>query len=126
MEEPGSVTTQPVRIKYFTNILSLLFLLLLMVSVSLCCNQNKMSTKHSIKGIIQNSAGRPVADAVVMIKDGSYEFPDIASVSNELGEFFVSGIVIPGRYVLMIKHDTATITKEINVQSADTVIHINL
>lgn len=86
----------------------------------------KMETKSSVKGIIYNHAGRPVSDAIVMIKDGSHPFPEIASVSNQAGEFFVSGIVIPGRYVLQIKHDTATIIREINVQSADTVIQINL
>lgn len=84
-----------------------------------------METHGSVKGILKNKSGRPLADAVVMIKEGSHESNDIASVSNEQGEFFVSGIVIPGRYILQIQHDNGTITKEINVQSADTVIQIS-
>lgn len=126
MEEPGPVTNQRGRIKYGKTILSSFVLLLIIISLFLIFKPKKMVTKSSVKGIIHNHAGRPVADAIVMIKDGSHSFPDIASVSNEAGEFFVSGIVIPGRYVLQIQQDTATIIREINVQSADTVIQIHL
>lgn len=85
-----------------------------------------METRGSVKGILQNKTGRPLAGAVVMIKEGSHEINDIASVSNEQGEFFVSGIVIPGSYVLQVQHDNGTITREINVQSANTVIRVSI
>lgn len=88
--------------------------------------KNSMEKRASVKGILTNKQGLPVADAVVMIKEGSHEFNDIASVSNERGEFFVSDIVIPGRYVLQIEQDSGPVLKEINVQSADSVISINL
>ncbi|MBC7934745.1 MAG: hypothetical protein H7Y86_05210 [Rhizobacter sp.] len=83
-----------------------------------------MQTRSSVKGILKNKEGKPLADAVVMIKEGSHESNDIASVSNGQGEFYVSGIVIPGRYLLQIMHDNGTITKEVNIQSADIVIQV--
>jgi len=49
----------------------------------------------------------------------------MASVSNSMGEFWVSNIVIPGSYTLQVQHVTGTITKEINVESADSVIEIS-
>ncbi|MEO6732979.1 MAG: hypothetical protein ABIN01_17275 [Ferruginibacter sp.] len=101
-------------------------ILLVMAGYFILSKEKHMQTSSSIKGIIQNKAGRPVADAIVMIKEGSHEFNDIASVSNEKGEFFVSGIVIPGRYVLQIQQDSNTVTKEINIQSADTIIRVNI
>ncbi len=84
-----------------------------------------METHGSVKGILKDTSGHPVANAIVMIKEGNHEFNDIASVSNGQGEFFVSNIVIPGRYTLQVQHDSGSFTKEINVQSADTVITIN-
>lgn len=85
-----------------------------------------MVTTGSVKGILKNKQGMPVADAAVMIREGSHEFNDMASISNAQGEFFVSGIAIPGTYVLQINHSSGTTTKEINIQSPDTVIIINL
>jgi predicted GTPase len=85
-----------------------------------------MPLRSSVKGIIHNKAGQPVEGAVVMIKEGTHEFNDMASVSNQTGEFFVSNIVIPGRYVLQIETNSNSVTKEINIQSADTVIRISL
>lgn len=87
--------------------------------------EKKMETRGSIKGILKNKAGIPVADAIVMIREGNHEFNDVASVTNTDGEFFVSGIVIPGTYLLQIQHDSGSFTKEINVTSADTVLSIS-
>lgn len=85
-----------------------------------------MANRSSIKGILTHKNGGPVADAVVMIKAGSYEFNDIASVSNDQGEFYVSDIVIPGRYTLQIQGESVTVTKEIDIQTPDTIIYIKL
>ena len=85
-----------------------------------------METKGSVKGILKDKHGMPVADAAVMITGGTHEFTDIASISNGQGEFFVSGIVIPGTYTLQIQLTDTSITKSIQVQSADTVLQINL
>ena len=85
-----------------------------------------METRGSVKGILKDKHGMPVADAAVMITGGTHEFTDIASISNGQGEFFVSGIVIPGTYTLQIQLTDSSITKSIQVQSADTVLQINL
>jgi Carboxypeptidase regulatory-like domain len=84
-----------------------------------------MEMRGSIKGVLKTNAGMPVSDAVIMIKEGSHEFNDIASVSNSDGEFYVSGIVIPGRYTLQVEHANGSFTKEINVTSADKVLSIS-
>jgi hypothetical protein len=126
MEKPGLVKTQWGRIKLLTIILSSCFLAgVIIINLLQFKKETKMPLRSSVKGIIHNQAGQPVEGAVIMIKEGTYEFNDMASVSNEKGEFFVSNIVIPGRYVLQIETNSNSITKEINVQSADTVFHIN-
>lgn len=126
MEEPGLISKKKRRVKLTSIILSSLILLWLISTITLLpINKKiKMENRSSIKGVLQNKDGRPLADAIIMIKDGSHEFNDIASVSNEQGEFFVSNIVVPGKYVLQIQHDSNSITKEINIQSPDTTIHI--
>lgn len=83
-----------------------------------------MERRSSIKGILTNKTGGPMADAVIMIKEGSHEFNDIASISNDQGEFYVSDIVIPGKYTLQIKGKNATVFKEIDIQNSDTIIYI--
>lgn len=126
MEKPGFIKKKFRRIKAASLFLSSCFLAGIIITVLIKIDKTKkMETRGSVKGILKNNTGKPVADAVVMIKDGSHEFNDIASVSNSQGEFFVSGIVIPGTYTLQIEHATGSITKEINVQSADSVIEIN-
>jgi hypothetical protein len=125
MEKSGLVKTQWGRIKLWTIILSSCFLAAVIITGLLQFKkENKMPVSSSVKGIIHNLAGQPVEGAVVMIKDGTYEFNDMASISNEKGEFFVSNIVIPGRYVLQIETNSNSVTKEINVQSADSIIKI--
>lgn len=126
MEKSGTVIKEIRRVKSTLIILLSLFVLLFVSSACKYLKKNSMEKRASVKGILINKQGLPVADAVVMIKDGSHEFNDIASVSNELGEFFVSDIVIPGKYVLQIEQDSGSFLKEINVQSADSVISINL
>jgi hypothetical protein len=121
MEEPGFVTKRW-GMKLWAVVLSLSFLFFLTVKFF---PEKNMETRGSIKGILKNKAGMPVADAIIMIKEGNHDFNDVASVSNSNGEFFVSGIVIPGKYVLQIQHDSGSITKEINVASADTILSVS-
>lgn len=125
MEKPGIVNPKLGRVKFVRIILPSLILLIVIIVTTIQFKKEKtMPTHGSVKGII-NKAGKPVADAIVMIKEGSHEFNDIASVTNESGEFYLSNIVIPGRYVLLIQHDSGSITKEINVQSADSIIRVS-
>ncbi|HVE62119.1 MAG: carboxypeptidase-like regulatory domain-containing protein [Chitinophagaceae bacterium] len=83
-----------------------------------------METRGSVKGILQDESGKPVQDAIVMIVDGPSDFNDIASVSNEKGEFYISNVVIPGRYVLQIQGNDQQKRKEVNLSSTDSVIKI--
>lgn len=83
-----------------------------------------METRGSVKGILQDESGNPVRDAIVMIIDGSSDFNDMASVSNDEGEFYISNVVIPGRYVLQIQGNDQQKRKEVNLSSKDTVIKI--
>jgi Carboxypeptidase regulatory-like domain len=125
MEKPGVVKTKWGRIKLTAIILSSCFLVAVIITGLLQFKkENKMPARSSVKGIIQNQAGQPVEGAIVMITKGSHEFNDMASVSNELGEFFLSNIAVPGQYVLQIQHDNGSVTKTINVQSADSSITI--
>jgi Carboxypeptidase regulatory-like domain len=125
MEKPGLVKTKWGRIKLVTLILSSCFAAAVIITSLIQYKKQKMPARSSVKGIVQNKAGRPVADAIVMITKGSHEFNDMASVSNEKGEFFLSNIVIPGQYVLQIQHNNGNVVKTINVQSADSIITIN-
>ena len=121
MEEPGFVKKRR-GMGLPAIILSSFFLFFLIVKFAA---EKNMETRGSIKGVLKNKAGIPLADAIVMIKEGNHEFNDVASVSNSDGEFFVSGIVIPGTYILQVQHDSGSVTKEIKVSSADTVLSIN-
>ncbi len=74
-----------------------------------------MATQTSVSGILQDSAGRPVSNAVVMIVDGSHEFNDMAAVTNDSGEFALPNVMVPGRYVLQIQHENGSQTREVNL-----------
>jgi hypothetical protein len=126
MEEPGYVRKRAGRIK--TNILVLSSCFLLLLIMAACNSNNKTATmekRASVKGRLQTTNGKPVADAIVMIKEGSHEFNDMAAMSNEQGEFYVNNIVIPGWYILQIQHDSGSITKKIEVNSPNDSFVIN-
>ena len=59
-----------------------------------------MPKRATIKGILRDPAGKPIADAIIMIVSGTQEFNEIASLSNKKGEFSISSIVVPGTYTL--------------------------
>ena len=80
-----------------------------------------METRISVKGILQNTAGRPVKDVVVMIAGGSHEFNDMASVTNNSGEFYLSNVVVPGTYTLQIQGDTQSKTTEVHLSDSSTI-----
>lgn len=86
MESPGSVRFLTMRAGLILMIL--LFLALLMVFYP-TSKSGKMQTRSSVKGIVYDTAGMPVENATVMIIDGADDFEDIASISNEKGEFFI-------------------------------------
>ena len=84
-----------------------------------------MENRNTVKGIFRNSFSKPVEGVIVNVIIGSHEFDSIPSVSNEKGEFYVSDIVIPGTYTLEMVYNEKKFTREINVQSDDSIITIN-
>lgn len=82
-----------------------------------------MSTRTSVQGVVHNASGQPVKDAAVMIVAGPAEFNDIASITNDNGEFSLSNIEVPGTYTLQIQGAQASITRQVHVSGNDT-LHI--
>jgi hypothetical protein len=101
------------------------FLLLLFpfLFVTATCKPKKahMETRISVKGILQNTTGQPVKDVIVMIAGGSHEFNDMASVTNDSGEFYLSNVVVPGNYTLQIQGDSQSIKKEVHLTDSSTI-----
>ena len=99
--------------------LALLFFLCL---VAFCKQKTgKMENRMSVKGLLHDSAGQPVTDAIVMVAEGSHSHQDIASVTNDSGEFYLSNIVVPGKYTLEIKTDRGSVKKQVNVADSQTI-----
>ena len=85
-----------------------------------------MPHQASIKGIVTNSNGQPISEVIVMVTDGPYEFPDIASVSNEKGEFFLSNLYVPGKYTLQFRNGDSSVTQSVQISSENEVVRIVL
>ena len=97
----------------------------LLISLYYCTSKPRhMETRASIKGILQDQSGKAIEDAVVMIVNGSHDFTDIASVSNEKGEFYISNIVVPGKYILQIQSTQGMRKKEVDIKNKDTVLNL--
>ena len=112
MEKPWAITR---TIKARRLLPALLFLLLL---VAHCKPKDKsMETRTSVKGVLRTASGQPLKDAIVMIAQGSHSFNDIAAVTNDSGEFYLSNIVVPGDYTLQINTNSGSVKKRVNLQS---------
>lgn len=124
MESIGNVI--PIKSKRLRFLITQLCSLCFFIIIS-CSNQpeRQMQTAKSIKGILQDSRGKPVANAVIMIIDAPQEFTDIASVSNERGEFSLQETT-PGKYTIQIKHANELVNKEVIIKPNDTMIIIKL
>lgn len=83
-----------------------------------------MPIVKSIKGNILTQQGAPVTDAVVMITGGTHSFNDIASISNEKGEFFLDNLTLPGNYTIQINRNGAIVNKTIHLNETDSVFTI--
>lgn len=85
-----------------------------------------MSTQKSVKGILYDQGGKPMEDAIIMLTGGSDSRPDIASSSNEKGEFYLDRITLPGTYSIRINWHGMSSTKTINLSETDTVFTVRL
>lgn len=81
-----------------------------------------METRMSVKGVLHDQSGRPVSDAIVMIAQGP-SHNDIASVTNDSGEFYLTNIAVPGHYILQIRTNEGSVQKDVNLSSNE-VIHL--
>lgn len=78
-----------------------------------------METRTSVKGVLYDTAGRPIKDAIVMIAQGPGSHHDIASVTNDSGEFFLSGVEVPGHYILQINNGGESVRKDVSITGDD-------
>lgn len=86
-----------------------------------------MSTNASISGkVFDASSGEPVPNAIIMITGGTHEHPDIASQSDEDGNFALPSLEIPGTYNLLINNNNVSKELTINIDNKDTVLKIPL
>jgi len=84
------------------------------------------TTTKSVKGMLYKAAtGKPVEGAIVMIAEGSYEHQDIASQSDEHGEFYLPEIQVPGTYTLLINYSDQSRKITVNI-SKDSILRIPL
>lgn len=114
MESPGHVISKArAALK--------LLLLFLLFAASCKSKPSHMATRSSVKGILQNASGQPVKEATVMITGGSHEFNDMASITNDSGEFYLSNVVVPGTYILQIEGANKSITKEVSLTDSSTI-----
>ena len=75
----------------------------------------------SVKGVLHNSSGQPLSDAIVMIAAGPNSHQDIASVTNDSGEFYLSNIIVPGHYTLQIQSGSGSVQKEVDVNAGEVI-----
>jgi hypothetical protein len=109
----------------------------LMVSVILSCfliaywliksnNYMTAGSTTSIRGIVYESAtGNPVGGAIVMIAEGSYQHSDMASQTDEQGNFSLPNIQVPGTYTLLINYNNNSKRVTLNI-TKDSVLKIPL
>ena len=99
------------------------WLLSLFFVYAAACNSKPttMQSRLSVRGILQDSAGQPVPNAAVMITGGSHEFTDIASITNDSGEFYLSNVVVPGTYTLQIEANNKSKNTQVNLSGSDTI-----
>ncbi|HEY8896321.1 MAG TPA: carboxypeptidase-like regulatory domain-containing protein [Niastella sp.] len=80
----------------------------------------------SVRGVVYKSAtGNPVEGAIVMIAEGSYQHSDMASQTDEQGNFSLPNIQVPGTYTLLINYNNESKRVTLNINK-DSVLRIPL
>ena len=80
----------------------------------------------SVRGVVYKSAtGTPVEGAIVMIAEGSYQHSDMASQTDEQGNFSLPNIQVPGTYTLLINYNNESKRVTLNI-AKDSVLKIPL
>ncbi len=126
MESAGYVIEDNYHWKRWAALAASLFILFtgLFIIIKILPN---MSTNASINGMVFEAAsGKPVPNAIIMITGGTHEHPDIASQSDDDGQFALPSLEIPGTYNLLIQNNDVRKELTINIDSKDTVLKIPL
>ncbi|MCO6457653.1 MAG: hypothetical protein J5I93_20310 [Pirellulaceae bacterium] len=79
--------------------------------------------ERSADAVIEGSvrlAGRPVADAVVMISAATVTYPEIAALTDDLGRFSLT-CHGTGRATLVARWDQQVVSQEVDVIGGRTV-----
>lgn len=109
----------------------------LIISVILSCfliaywliksnNYMTAGSTTSVRGVVYKSAtGTPVEGAIVMIAEGSYQHSDMASQTDEQGNFSLPNIQVPGTYTLLINYNNESKRVTLNI-TKDSVLKIPL
>jgi hypothetical protein len=109
----------------------------LMISVILSCfliaywliksnNFYMAGSTTSVRGVVYKSTtGAPVEGAIIMITEGSYQHSDMASQTDEQGNFSLPNIQVPGTYTLLINYGSGSKRVTMNI-TKDSVLKIPL
>ena len=109
----------------------------LIISVILSCfliaywliksnNYMTAGSTTSVRGVVYKSAtGTPIEGAIVMIAEGSYQHSDMASQTDEQGNFSLPNIQVPGTYTLLINYNNESKRVTLHI-TKDSVLKIPL
>ncbi len=75
--------------------------------------------------VYKSATGKPVEGAIVMIAEGSYQHSDMASQTDEQGNFSLPNIQVPGTYTLLINYNNESKRVTLNI-TKDSVLKIPL
>jgi hypothetical protein len=80
----------------------------------------------SVRGVVYKSAtGTPVEGAIIMIAEGNYQHSDMASQTDEQGNFSLPNIQVPGTYTLLINYSNESKRVTVHI-TKDSVLKIPL
>ena len=100
-------------------------LLIILCLFLIYCSGKPVIMNESIRGLLTDSAGNPVKDAVIMVAEGTGSFKEMAAVTDEQGRFFLPPLEVPGTYTVQINRNEKSGRHKIHVTSADSVIHLS-
>ncbi|MEL7378130.1 MAG: carboxypeptidase-like regulatory domain-containing protein [Bacteroidota bacterium] len=71
--------------------------------------------EYSITGLVMNSSNDPIPAVTIMIIAGPGEWPDLGILSDDNGQFELSGLFKPGNYRLLLTSISGA-QKEVEVE----------
>ncbi len=104
--------------------MALLFIPALFLCVGCIEKQNKMATTGTVKGVLLDQSGQPVPNAVIMVAGGTGSFTDMASITNDSGEFYLSNLSLPGSYSLQIQSGGDSVHKQVQLSAPSDTIRL--